>query len=614
MKPRGTASRRDLFALLAIAFVPWQQSAQGAESLRAWGYVRNIQASPATGAIAIAAGGDATLMVDASGRASGFGHNDFGALDVPASTLGWSRIATSRQFSAGIDSSGTARYWGRFFFSDALTAGPYVDVRVGTDHLIALRADHSVVCGWLPPNGGSGTYGQGSLPGDTTLLDCIAISTSLQHNAVLRESGEVVCWGRDFERQCRVPAGIPACVAVAAGSFHTAAVTSGGSLVCWGYDGAGQCSPPVGLADCVNVAAGDRHTVALRKDGTVVCFGANQAGQCSSPPVGDVVEVSCGADHSVARRADGSVVGWGANQFGQQPIPAEMSSATGLSGGGSHILGIAPAGVIVAWGANDAGQCDVPVYLLGVPVRMVRAGGAHSLALTPGGEVFAWGSDCEGQAMVPGSLPACRAIAAGDRHSLAVDHLGVVHAWGSNTFGQCNVPAGATGAVQLAAGQRLSAALLGDGTVVQWGAVQGSESVGAVQIACGRAFTIALRANGTVWGGPADLPPVKEISAAYDTSAALLVDGTVRILAGRSSPPLDLVAVREIGVAGTFMVAAVTNCPCDIDQDGRVAGSDLGLMLTAFGSAVGRADLNSDGVVDGADLGLLLAAWGTCNP
>ncbi len=612
MKLRGLQSRPDLLVLMALALAPWQPRVHGADSLRAWGYWRNIQGSPASGAVAIAAGSDATMVVDASGRATGFGHNDWGALDVPTTVTPWARVATSLQFSAGIDSTGTARYWGNRVFSGVLSSGPYLDVRVGTDHLLALRANHAVSCGSLPSNTGNGMYGQEALPSGTTLLDCVAISTSYQHNAVLRASGEVVCWGRNFERQCRVPAGIPACIAVAAGSFHTAAVTGDGSLVCWGYDGSGQCSPPAGLTGCIRVAAGDRHTIALRSDGSIVCFGANQAGQCTPPALSGVVEVACGQDHSVARCADGTVASWGGNEFSQQPVPSAMSSASGLSGGWSHLLGIGSAG-IVAWGTNEAGQCDVPAVLAGVPIAMVRAGGAHSMALTMGGEVFAWGSDCDGQATVPASLPRCRAIAAGDRHSLAVDQFGAVRAWGWNAFGQCDVPAGAAGAVQLAAGQRVSAALRGDGTVVQWGAVQATDAVGAVEIACGRAFTIALRANGTVWGGPADLPPAKAITAAYDTSAALLADGSVRILTGRSLPPSDLAPARELCVSGTFAVATASNCPCDLDADGVVGGSDLGLLLSAFGSAFGRADINADGIVNGNDLGLMLAAWGPCN-
>ncbi len=52
--------------------------------------------------------------------------------------------------------------------------------------------------------------------------------------------------------------------------------------------------------------------------------------------------------------------------------------------------------------------------------------------------------------------------------------------------------------------------------------------------------------------------------------------------------------------------------PEDIDQDGRVNGVDLGLMLSSWGPVVGnatRADINGDALVDGADFSRLLAAW-----
>jgi len=64
------------------------------------------------------------LVVDASGRAAGFGHNDWGALDVPTTVAQWSRVATSLQFSAGIDSTGAARYWGNRVFSGVLGSFP----------------------------------------------------------------------------------------------------------------------------------------------------------------------------------------------------------------------------------------------------------------------------------------------------------------------------------------------------------------------------------------------------------------------------------------------------------------------------------------------------------
>lgn len=49
--------------------------------------------------------------------------------------------------------------------------------------------------------------------------------------------------------------------------------------------------------------------------------------------------------------------------------------------------------------------------------------------------------------------------------------------------------------------------------------------------------------------------------------------------------------------------------PADIDGDGDVDGTDLGLMLNGWGQP-GLGDLNCDGVTDEQDLGLLEASWG----
>ena len=57
-----------------------------------------------------------------------------------------------------------------------------------------------------------------------------------------------------------------------------------------------------------------------------------------------------------------------------------------------------------------------------------------------------------------------------------------------------------------------------------------------------------------------------------------------------------------------FETAGPCDSPADLNDDGRVNGADLGLMLAAWGGR-GPADLNGSGSVTGADLGLLLAAW-----
>jgi hypothetical protein len=57
-------------------------------------------------------------------------------------------------------------------------------------------------------------------------------------------------------------------------------------------------------------------------------------------------------------------------------------------------------------------------------------------------------------------------------------------------------------------------------------------------------------------------------------------------------------------------------CAADIApisaHDGVVNGSDLGLLLSSWGTS-GPGDLNGDGFVNGIDLGLLLSAWGPCH-
>jgi hypothetical protein len=56
-------------------------------------------------------------------------------------------------------------------------------------------------------------------------------------------------------------------------------------------------------------------------------------------------------------------------------------------------------------------------------------------------------------------------------------------------------------------------------------------------------------------------------------------------------------------------------CPGDLDQNGEVDASDLGLLIAAWntdGSIVDGSDINGDGVVSAADLGLLIGAWGVC--
>lgn len=69
---------------------------------------------------------------------------------------------------------------------------------------------------------------------------------------------------------------------------------------------------------------------------------------------------------------------------------------------------------------------------------------------------------------------------------------------------------------------------------------------------------------------------------------------------------------------GTLTISFVTSgaacpspCPADLDGNGSVGASDLGILLGAWGAG-GPADLDGNGTVGSADLGILLGAWGAC--
>jgi len=81
------------------------------------------------------------------------------------------------------------------------------------------------------------------------------------------------------------------------------------------------------------------------------------------------------------------------------------------------------------------------------------------------------------------------------------------------------------------------------------------------------------------------------------------------------APPQDVAA--EVEIYKTDGVETITvrgpggsQNPYDLDGDGEVGGSDLGLFLTFWGTSGPDGDFNNDGLVDGADAGLLFTNWG----
>jgi len=189
---------------------------------------------------------------------------------------------------------------------------------------------------------------------------------------------------------------------------------------------------------------------------------------------------------------------------------------------------------------------------------------------------------------------------------------------------------------------------VGSGSVTEATAVQSAAAIGtAVQASAGTysvnvAVPVTITISGSVAGQSADPGPLPAVIAFSGTltvsgsSASLSTTATDNAPVGPlpALPPLENQAVAlptviptggtaNLLFSGTFgesngtsslnlsLSAAGTeqNNPADINNDGRVDGADLAIVLSAWLETSGPADLNNDGRVDGFDLSIVLGSW-----
>lgn len=349
--------------------------------------------------------------------------------------------------------------------------------------------------------------------------------------------GAVFAWGRNTRGQCNVPADLDQVAQVACGYFHTVALKTDGTLRSWGFNDFGQCNVPAALPGVGQVAAGSRHTLALMLDSTVRAWGWNGSGQCDVPSGLNMVGcVASGpaAQTSAAIKMDGSLVVWGDTIDGQGTLPANLGSVSRVAAGYRHMLAIRRdgqvlgSGSVVGWGFNAFGQCTPPADL-GL-VTQIAAGYNHSVALKLDGTVACWGSNNSGQTLVPAGLQTASQVSAWGNGSLALTGL---HALLTPTTGP------------LAGGTRI--------TIVS----QGQMFTAPVTVTVGGqpATGVRLESSGFV----SATTPAGEAG-----SAKVVVQ-----CGGRSYE------------AESFHYASA--CQADLDGDGEVTNSDLGLLLIQFG-------------------------------
>jgi alpha-tubulin suppressor-like RCC1 family protein len=286
--------------------------------------------------------------------------------------------------------------------------------------------------------------------------DAMSVAAGGGHSCALRESGEVVCWGTNFEgavgdgtettRTSPVRTGsLSDIVEVATGINHGCARTSAGVVSCWGFNSVGQLgdgtstlerlSPvTVGLSTPASaIAAGRSHTCAVASNGTLRCWGLNGSRQLGdgstmnrNAPVlvstlPSVADVAAGDGHTCALLRDGTVRCWGANTRGQlgdgttDPrtgivTVSGLTNVVSLTAGSRFTCAAREDGSVWCWGANAYGQLgDGTTMHRPSPTRVPGLTGVtavsasissiygHACALTSSGDVWCWGDNRYGQ-------------------------------------------------------------------------------------------------------------------------------------------------------------------------------------------------------------------------
>jgi len=305
----------------------------------------------------------------------------------------------------------------------------------------------------------------------------------------------------------------------------------------------------------------------------------------SDVPAGltNAVQVVGGGRHSLALLANGTLKGWGDDSLLELNFsPAGVSNYVAVACGLQHSLALRANGTVAATaGDNSFGQISVPAGLSNVVA--IACGFYHGLALKSDGTVVAWGGNNfdgvqinYGQGAVPPGLSNVVAIAAGSYHNLVLKSDGTLLAWGLNNSGQTNIPAGLSNVVAVAAGAEHNVVVKADGTLQAWGADEYGQLDGAaglsnvVALAAGGWHTLALKKDGTVvaWGAGSGTNPNLDY--------------------GQSTVPSGLTNVVQVAAGGWDSLALVGSGPPKVKVPLTVAGWGTNGLVAQLPTRNGR--------------------------
>ncbi len=318
-----------------------------------------VNVNPATGIVAIAAGGNHSLALKSDGTVLAWGRDNAGQLGndlaledkpKPVSVSGLTgiiAISAGYAHSLALKSNGTVYAWG----DDA-------DGQLGDDPVLLEQPLPVLVSG---------------------VNTIVAIAAGGSHSLALKSDGTVLAWGNDAngqlgndaafanKRTAEAVSGATGIVAVSAGNSYSFAIKSDGSLLAWGDDENGQLG-----------------------DGVV---STNQPTPVAVPAASFIVAAQAGRAHSLALKSDGTMLAWGSDTNGQlgddaalvsRAIPKAVALAEGvvaIAVGNRHSLALKQNGTLLSWGADINGELGDDIALENKPLPVSVLLGANIIRL-----------------------------------------------------------------------------------------------------------------------------------------------------------------------------------------------------------------------------------------
>lgn len=292
----------------------------------------------------LSAGGFHTCALTAGGGVRCWGANDFGQLgdgttaqrltpgDVPSLTSGVVAVAAGGQHTCAITASGGVKCWGRNDYGQlgdgtttmrtlpvdvtGLTSG-VAAISAGGYHTCALLTSATLRCWGRGTEGqlGNGAWSNSPVPVNVTALADVATVTAGGsdaqggHTCAVTITGAIYCWGRNDFGQLgdgttawrNAPGAVSGLsngvIAAGAGRYHSCAMTVAGGVKCWGWGIGGQLGHgdtssslvPVDVANLSGASAltvGGMQACAIANAGGVKCWGYNTAGQLGDGTLG----------------------------------------------------------------------------------------------------------------------------------------------------------------------------------------------------------------------------------------------------------------------------------------------------------------------------------------